>query len=127
MHDGVRIDKWLWAARFYKTRTLATQAVVGGKVHLNGERAKPARHVMPGDSLRIRSGPYEHVITVRGLAQRRGSAQSAAALYEEAPESVRAREVRVMQVRLQAVPLYTGRGRPTKKARRTLDRVRDEQ
>ncbi len=127
MDDGVRIDKWLWAARFYKTRTLATQAVTGGKVHLNGERAKAARHVVPGDSLRIRSGPYEHVVTVRALAQRRGSAQAAAALFAEAPESVRAREMRAIQVKLQAMPIYTGRGRPTKKARRELDRVRDEQ
>lgn len=124
MDVGVRIDKWLWAARFYKTRSLATQAVAGGKIHLNGERAKPARHVVPGDGLRIRHGPYEYVVTVRALAQRRGTARAAAALYDEAPESTRARELRAIQVRLQAVPAYAGRGRPTKKARREFDRLR---
>lgn len=126
MTDGVRLDKWLWAARFYKTRSLATQAVAGGKVQLNGERAKPARQVAPGDALRIRTGPYEHTVTVAGLAERRGTAQAAAALYLETGESVRARQALRLQLKLHALPVYEGKGRPTKKARRNIDRLRGE-
>lgn len=124
MSDGVRIDKWLWAARFYKTRSQAAEAVAGGKAHLNGERAKPAKLVAPGDTLRIRLGPYERIVIVRGLAERRGSAQAAASLYEETPASMRAREALALQLRYHALPAYDGRGRPTKKARRDLDRMR---
>lgn len=124
MSDGVRIDKWLWAARYYKTRSQAAEAVAGGKVHLNGERAKPAKLVAPGDTLRIRLGPYERIVIVRGLAERRGSAQAAASLYEETPASMRAREALALQLRYHALPVYDGRGRPTKKARRDLDRMR---
>ncbi len=83
----IRIDKWLWAARFYKTRSLATEAVQGGKVELNGDRAKPAKTVGPGDEIRVRLGPYEHVVIVRAVAPRRGSARDAQALYDETPES----------------------------------------
>ncbi len=119
--DGkVRIDKWLWAARFFKTRSLATQAVDGGKVHCNGERVKPARTVHPGDELRIRQGPYELTVTVRALSERRGPASEAALLYEESAASVAAREV--LREQLRAEPVYEAKGRPTKKDRRHITR-----
>ena len=90
--EGVRIDKWLWAARFFKTRSIASQAVSGGKVHLNGGRVKPARTVREGDELVISKGPYTFRVTVLGLSSRRGPATAARLLYEEAPESVLERE-----------------------------------
>src|SRR5918999_32439 len=90
--DRVRIDKWLWAARFFKTRSQATEAVDGGKVEVNGARVKPAKDVRVGDEGRVRLGPFEHVLVVRGLGERRGSASVAQALYEETPDSVAARE-----------------------------------
>jgi ribosome-associated heat shock protein Hsp15 len=123
--QSLRVDKWLWAARFFKTRSLATAAVIGGKVQVNGERAKPAKTVQPGDTVRIRHGPLEWTVVVTALAERRGSAQVAATLYQEAPESTRAREARALQLRLHAPPTYEGKGRPTKKARREIDRLRD--
>jgi len=79
---SVRVDKWLWAARFFKTRSLATAAVAGGKVEVNGERAKPAKSVKPGDEIRLRLPPYEHILIVRALAERRGPASVAQGLYE---------------------------------------------
>jgi ribosome-associated heat shock protein Hsp15 len=85
--DRVRIDKWLWAARFFKTRSLATEAVDGGKVEVNGERAKPAKLVKAGDEVRLRLGPYEHVLIVRALSERRGPASVAQSLYEETAAS----------------------------------------
>ena len=89
--EKVRIDKWLWAARFYKTRGLASEAIAGGKVQVNGDRAKRARPVQPGDELRIRQGPYEHHVVVRALSARRGPASMAAQLYEETSASRAAR------------------------------------
>src|SRR5262245_34722056 len=90
--DRVRIDKWLWAARFFKTRSLASEAVTGGKVEVNGEGAKPAKLVKVGDTVRLRAGPYEHVLVVRALGERRGSTAAAQALYDETAESRAARE-----------------------------------
>src|SRR5215831_10395128 len=90
--ESVRIDKWLWAARFFKTRSLATEAVTGGKVEVNGERAKPAKSVKPGDEVRLRVGPYEHILIVRDLGERRGPASVAATLYEETEASRAERE-----------------------------------
>jgi len=116
----VRIDKWLWAARFFKTRGLAAAAVEGGKVQANGERIKPARLLKAGDTLLIRSGPYVWDITVVALSTRRGPAAEAAKLYAESAESCRIREE--MRVRLSSERRddpYSG-GRPTKKARRVL-------
>ena len=124
--DRVRIDKWLWAARFFKTRSLATEAVAGGKVELNGERAKPSKLVQIGDELRIRLAPYEHVLVVRGLGERRGPASAAQALYEERPESRAARETLAAQLRMAPAGfVYEDKGRPTKKDRRELERLRD--
>ncbi len=119
--DRVRIDKWLWAARFYKTRSQATEAVDGGKVELNGSRVKPAKEVRIGDEVRVRLGPYEHHVTVRGLSDRRGPASVAQALYDESAESIAAREKLREDHRLApAMFVYEEKGRPTKKDRRAL-------
>jgi ribosome-associated heat shock protein Hsp15 len=123
--ERVRIDKWLWAARFFKTRSLATDAVAGGKVEVNGERAKPAKLVQRGDEVRLRLGPYEHVMLVTGLAERRGPASVAAGLFEERGESRAARERVAEQLRLGAAAWATDdKSRPTKRDRRALDRFR---
>src|SRR5262245_18948244 len=123
---AVRVDKWQWAARFYKKRTLATEAVVGGKVDVNGERAKPAKLVKPGDEIRVRLTPYEHVVIVRALAERRGSATVAHGLYEETPASLAERERLAAQLKLSPAPLvWEEKGRPTKKDRRDLTSFRD--
>ena len=99
---GVRLDKWLWAARFFKTRSLASDAINGGKIQLNGHRAKRAKHVQVGDEIRIRKGPYEQLVVVRGLSERRGPAPVAQTLYEETAESHHKREMLAMQ--LKSVP-----------------------
>lgn len=119
--DKVRLDKWLWAARFFKTRSLATEAVTGGKVEVNGERAKPAKAIKPGDEIRVRLGPYEHILTVRALAERRGSATVAQTLYEESAASIQAREKLSAQLKLAPAGfVFEEKGRPTKKDRRDL-------
>lgn len=122
--DGkVRIDKWLWAARFFKTRSLAVQAVDGGKVYCNGDRVKPARAVHPGDELRVRQGPYEMIVLVRALSERRGPASEAALLYEETAASIAAREILKEQLRIE--PVYENKGRPTKRDRRHITRFNE--
>ncbi|HEY4304774.1 MAG TPA: RNA-binding S4 domain-containing protein [Gemmatimonadaceae bacterium] len=119
--DRVRIDKWLWAARFFKTRSLATDAVDGGKVEINGERAKPSKAVKAGDEIRLRLGPYEHILVVKALGERRGPASVAQALYEETTASQDAREKLSTQLRMApAAFVYEEKGRPTKKDRRDL-------
>ena len=89
--DRVRLDKWLWAARFFKTRSLAAEAIGGGKINVNGDRPKAAKLLQLGDEVSIRLGPYEHVVSVQGLSERRGPATVAVTLYEETPDSVAAR------------------------------------
>jgi len=121
---AVRVDKWLWAARFYRTRSLAQQAVEGGKVKLNGERVKPAREVKPGDALAIRIGEYEWLLSVKALAERRGSAELARGLYLESEESRARRQQMVEARRLIPEPSLAIRGRPTKRERRALERLR---
>ena len=123
----VRIDKWLWAARFYKTRSLAADAVEGGKVQVNRERVKPAKVLKPGDALSIRNGAYTWEITVLALSERRGPAAEAAKLYSEPDESRKAREEKIalMKIERQSNP-FPG-GRPTKKARRQIIRFIREQ
>jgi ribosome-associated heat shock protein Hsp15 len=122
--ERVRIDKWLWAARFFKTRGAATDAVTGGHVHVNGERVKPARDVKEGDRLEIRRGQTRFTVVVTGLAERRGPASAAAELYEETPESIADREKQRDQRRL-AKPLGADLSeRPTKRDRRRLDALR---
>jgi len=123
--ESVRLDRWLWAARFFKTRGLAAQAVAGGKVQHNGARAKPAKPVRVGDAVRIRVGPYDWIITVRALTERRGSARDAQLLYDESPEGRAARERLAEQHKIAPAPTYQGKGRPTKKERRELQRLED--
>ncbi len=134
-HDGetvgpgrVRIDKWLWAARFFKTRALAVDAIAGGKVTIAGDRVKPAKTVQSGDEIRIRLGPFEHAVIVRGVSERRGPASVAATLYDETPASRALRERLAEQLRIApAAFVYEDKGRPTKRDRRELDRFRDDQ
>jgi ribosome-associated heat shock protein Hsp15 len=122
--DRTRVDKWLWAARFYKTRALAAEAIAGGKVQVNGERVKRARPLQVGDEIRIRQAPYEHQIVVRGLSARRGPASQAAELYEEKPESRAAREQLALQMKTLHSMFVPERGRPTKKDRREINRLK---
>jgi ribosome-associated heat shock protein Hsp15 len=120
-----RIDKWLWAARFFKTRSAAQQAVEGGKVKLNGERSKPAKELKTGDELRIRIGAYEWVVRVVQLSDKRGPAAVARTLYEENEESRMRRTEQVALRRVAADPGSERRGRPTKRERRQLERWRE--
>jgi ribosome-associated heat shock protein Hsp15 len=120
----MRIDKWLWAARFYKTRSIASAAVDGGHVELNGERAKPAKQIRVGDELRVRIHQFTHVVHVRGVAERRGPAAEAQRLYEETEESKRERERLAEQRRLAPTPAYEEGGRPTKRDRRDMSRIK---
>ena len=123
--NSVRVDKWLWAARFFKTRALATEAVAGGRVRVNGERVKPAKDVRPDDVLEIGRGELRWTVVVRAVADRRGSATVAAALYEETAESVAARERAAAERRLSR-PVGAGPGgpRPTKLDRRRIEALR---
>lgn len=122
MSDSVRIDKWLWAARFFKTRSLATDAVDGGKVRLNGDRVKPARGVKPGDTLDIDNGSTEWEVVVQGLSDKRGSATAAQALYLETEKSIAERQRNAEQRKLFREPSEAIKGRPTKRDRRLLDK-----
>lgn len=122
---AVRLDRWLWAARFFKTRGLAQQAVEGGHVRLNGERVKPARSLRVGDRLEIRIGAYEWRLTVRALSVRRGPAAVARQLYEESEESRLPRQAKVAEHRAELDPSSALHGRPTKRDRRRLDRLTD--
>ncbi len=119
--DRVRLDRWLWAARFFKTRALAAAAVAGGKVQVNGSRAKPAKQVQAGDNLRVRLGPYDWIITVSAVTERRGSARDAQLLYDESPDGRAARERLAEAHKIAPTPAYQGKGRPTKKDRRKLE------
>ena len=121
----MRIDKWLWAARFFKTRTLAAEAVKGGRVQLDGARVKAAKEVAAGDELEITIGQTRRTVIVRDVSDRRGPAKVAVALYEETPASVAARELAAEQRRLQSPPPGANLGaRPTKRDRRRLDSAR---
>jgi ribosome-associated heat shock protein Hsp15 len=125
--DAVRIDKWLWAARFFKTRALATESVLAGHVQLNGARVKPAKDVHAGDTVELRIGTVSWTVAVRGIADKRGPASAAQALYEETPESSAAREQHRLERRLTR-PLGSDLGmRPTKQDRRRLDALRRSQ
>jgi len=122
--EAVRIDRWLWAARLFRTRSAATEAVLGGRVHLNGGRVKPAKDVSRGDKLVVTVADVRRELVVRGVAERRGPAAVAATLYEETPESVALREQRALERRL-ARPLGADLGaRPTKQDRRRLEALR---
>jgi len=123
---SIRLDKWLWAARFFKTRAQASAAIAGGKVQLNGTRAKPAKPVQVGDELRVRIGPYDWCITVRAITERRGSARDAQLLYDESPEGRAARERLADAHKIAPAPAFEGKGRPTKKQRREIERLEEE-
>ena len=120
----IRIDKWLWAARFFKTRSLAAAAVAGGKVKVNGERVKAAKAIRIDDELSIHVGPYEYGVRVLGLSGRRGPVPEAALLYAESVQSKAAREK--LAARLSAERIYDshGKGRSTKSARRQIIRLK---
>lgn len=117
---SLRIDKWLWAARFFKTRSLATAAVHAGRVKLNGSTVKPARDLRPGDTLALVIGDSQWTLTVRGLNEQRRPASEAQQLYEETPESSARRAALKETLRLAPTPGSDLRGRPTKKARRQI-------
>ena len=118
----IRIDKWLWAARFFKTRSLAAEAVTGGKVAVNGARAKSSRAVRPGDEINVRRGPYEWTVVVKDVAKLRGPAPLAQRLYEETDESLRRREAAIAQLKLERPPEFASAGRPSKKDHRAIAR-----
>jgi ribosome-associated heat shock protein Hsp15 len=122
--EQARVDKWLWAARFFKTRSAATKAVLGGRAHVNGVRVKPSHEVRAGDNVEVTTRSEKRTVDVVGIADRRGSAAAAAALYVETPESISAREEAAIQRRLSAPPGMAFGGRPTKLDRRRLDALR---
>ncbi|MBL0143032.1 MAG: hypothetical protein IPP91_13240 [Betaproteobacteria bacterium] len=115
---SLRLDKFLWAARFFKTRALAVQAIDAGRISVNGDRARPSKTVKPGDTLAIRRPPFEHLVTVMAISDRRGPASEAHKLYEETAQSRARREA--VAAELKAMPPPVFKGRPTKKDRRTL-------
>ena len=124
-HDEkTRLDKWLWAARFFKTRALAADAIESGKIEVNDDRPKRGRAVHVGDRLSIRLGPYQHRLVVRALSGRRGPATAARELYEETAESIAGRERTAERLRSAPPPVFYEGGRPTKKNRRDFERLR---
>jgi ribosome-associated heat shock protein Hsp15 len=119
---SLRVDKWLWAARFFKTRSLASDAVSGGKVKLNGAATKPAREIKVGDKLEIANGETRWTVTVQALSDKRGPAPEALLLYEESPDSIAAREAERDSRKFIQDPAADLHGRPTKRDRRQIDR-----
>jgi ribosome-associated heat shock protein Hsp15 len=118
--SSTRIDKWLWASRFFKTRQIAIDAINAGRIYVNDERVKPAKMVKVGDAVTIRKPPYEWLVVIEGLAEKRGAATAAAALYRETEVSKLARESLKIELKEMPPPLFPGR--PTKKDRRTLEK-----
>jgi ribosome-associated heat shock protein Hsp15 len=120
--DKIRIDKWLWAARFYKTRSLATDEIDKGRVRINDQEVKPAKEVKVGDTIALRHGPVTRTVLVRGISDKRGGAPQAQLLYDETEASIQLREQLAEQHRLE--PANTQEhGRPTKRDRRSIDKV----
>ncbi|MDB5875531.1 MAG: heat shock protein Hsp15 [Ramlibacter sp.] len=120
--EKLRIDKWLWTARFYKTRTLASEEVVKGRVQVNGQEVKPAREVKAGDTVSVRQGQVTRTVIVKGLSGMRGPATAAQLLYQETAESIKAREQAAEQRKYAPEPAHSiEQGRPTKRGRRELD------
>lgn len=125
--DTARVDRWLWTARFFKTRGAATDAVAGGRVHVNGARVKPAKEIRPGDTVELTVGALRREVVVRGVAATRGPASVAATLYEETSDSIARRERAVAERRLARPPGVDLGARPTKRDRRRLDALRRAQ
>lgn len=123
--DKIRIDKWLWAARFFKTRSLAKQAIDGGKVHVNGQRVKASKDLVIGMTLQIRQGFDEREVVVEALSEQRRGAPEAALLYKETPESIKRRELSTQQRKLASALQPTTEGRPTKKQRRQIHQFKE--
>jgi len=121
--DGVRIDTWLWAARFFKTRGLANEAVAGGRAHVNGARVKPSKEVRPGDTIELSIGEVRWTVVVSDLADKRGPASVAATLYAETTDSIAARERQATDRRLLPPHPPSAGARPTKQARRRIEAV----
>ena len=125
--ESLRIDKWLWAARFFKTRALASTAVAGGKVHINGQRIKPARAVRIGDHLRIQRGSFEFIVEVLGISTQRRPAKEATLLYQESEQSIERREALANQIRIDRLAHGGFPGnRPDKRQRRHIVQFRRE-
>ena len=122
--ETVRLDRWLWACRFFKTRALAVQAIDGGRVQVGGHRVKRAKAIRVGDRIRIRQGPFEYQIVVRGLSDRRGPASVAAELFDETPESKAARQTLAERLKRAPPPPFHDKGRPSKKERRAMERLK---
>jgi ribosome-associated heat shock protein Hsp15 len=122
--EQARVDKWLWAARLFKTRSAATHAVLGGRVHVNGARVKPSKEVRVGDTVEVTVRSLKRTVEVTGVAEKRGPAAVAATLYVEAPESIKAREEATLERRLARPPGADLGARPTKLARRQLEAMR---
>lgn len=123
----MRIDKWLWAARFYKTRSLASEEIGKGRVQVNSQDAKPAREIKAGDTVAMRQGPVTRTVVVRALSQQRGPAPVAQQLYEETPDSIKLREAAAEQRRMNGDPAGSlEHGRPTKRDRRSMDKVQGQ-
>jgi ribosome-associated heat shock protein Hsp15 len=120
--EDIRLDKWLWAARFFKTRSLAAGAVTGGKVAIKGDRTKPSRIVRIEDTLTIRRGPYEWTVIVKSASRLRDPAPQAQMLYKETEESLRQREAAIAQLKLERLPEFDSPHRPSKKDRRAIAR-----
>lgn len=125
--DKVRIDKWLWAARFYKTRSLAKEMVEGGKVHYNGQRVKPSKEVTLGATVRLRQSFDEKTVVITGISDRRGNATKAATLYEETPESIASREANAARRKSLASSHPVPEGRPNKRDRRKIIQFQQKQ
>jgi ribosome-associated heat shock protein Hsp15 len=123
-HVAVRIDKWLWAARFFKTRAMAAQAIAGGRVEVNGQKPKAAKTVTAGDRVRVRLGPYEHLLTVRSVSERRGPAKEAALLYEEDGAGRARRERLAEQHRIAATSFAYGEGKPSRRERGAVRKLK---
>ena len=124
MMESVRIDKWLWAARFFRTRSAATTAVLGGRIHVNSARVKPSKEIRVGDTVEVTIRSVKRTVEVAGVAAKRGPAAVAATLYVEAPESISSREEATLERRLTRPPGADHGARPTKLARRRLEAMR---
>jgi ribosome-associated heat shock protein Hsp15 len=123
--DDLRLDKWLWAARFYKTRQLAIDAINAGHVTVNAQRAKPARSLREGDEIVVRKPPFVQTVIVKALSAKRTAASIAQGLYQETDASRKAREALVVEMKAMPPPLF--KGRPTKRDRRLLDKLHSEE